>query len=163
MTLAFAILFSLSFSHSLSFWRKRQKKLVAVHRTSQSQHSESNVDWQTSLIVDWQRSARAVCLFMTDLKSKIPHIYIITHDRLWPNIYVLCHCIEQNMLFYFHTTKFRVFTSLERGSKTPSELCIRTPVFLTYSILCSALLCLSNSPVRFRGLIRWYLCFRVAN
>ena len=42
---------------------------------------------------------------------------------------------------------FRVFNSLERRSKTPSELCIRTPNFLPYSIyayysdICYVLFC----------------------
>ena len=105
-------------------------------------------------------SAKVGRLFMTVLK---PKFYIFTKLPLTDfDIIFMCFAIVLDntcFLIFVHSQHkvFRVFSSLERRSKTPLKLCIVTLVFLPYFIyafyselLCSAFLCLNNSLVRLR-------------
>ena len=125
-----------------AFQRQLQKKFVAVLRTSRKSTSQSNVDRQTSLVVD-----RHVCR-STAKREKWPacpdrRIARPTSITKLPltDLYLIFLCSANVhtlfVLSYFHTTNFRVFSRLERRSKTPSELSMGTPVFLPYSIICS--------------------------
>ena len=115
------------------------------------------------------RSRNIICRRSTAKREKraacpdrlIPHPTSITKLSLADLCLIfLCSAIVYTLfvLSYFHTTNLSFFSRLERRSKTHSELCMGTSVFLPYSIICSLFrllsclvwLCLSNSLVRFR-------------
>ena len=77
-----------------------------------------------------EKTGRFVC---GRLEPKDPHIYKTVSARILPSIYVFRHCLGNTQSFYYflHSKTIFVFFRLERRSKTPSLICIGTPLFST--------------------------------
>ena len=136
------------------FWSILEIKLEENHSYPSNQsrvdiQSQTSIDIQ--LLSSFDSEARKVRLGSqpTYGPSSTSFIRIPVADF---NLIFMCSAIvlgnTRFHAFYFSQKNiFRVFSSLERRSKTHSELCIGTPVFLPYSIyafnsdICYVLLC----------------------
>ena len=123
------------------FWGILEKKL---EETRSCPSNQSKVDIQSQPSIDRQ--------LLSLIDSEVRKAQLGSQSTYGPsstsltrlplagfNLIFMCYAIvlgnTRLHTFYFtHQNIFRVFSSLERRSKAPSEICIGTPVFLPYYI-----------------------------
>ena len=120
-----------------AFWSKRWKKLVVVQETTQSRYL-GRVSTNTGLLVSLNTAAsRRDDMFKADLKCRYPHNYktVMADLYLIFMYYAIILGNKRSFTFYYSQhTVLEFLVCLERRYKTPSEICIGTPVFLPYYI-----------------------------